>query len=150
MRATGVGLKRLSFLPDALREMARRRLREIAGLVLITASVLLALVLATWSVQDPSLSHATNGPIRNVLGHSGAIVADVLMQLFGLAALAVVLPIGAWGWRLASHRALDRERLRLLLWFLGTALAAGFAASLPRTATWPLPAGLGGVVGDWI
>jgi S-DNA-T family DNA segregation ATPase FtsK/SpoIIIE len=150
MRARGVGLKRLSFLPDALREMAHRRLREIAGLVLITASVLLALVLATWSVQDPSLSHATNGPIRNVLGHSGAIVADVLMQLFGLAALAVVLPIGAWGWRLASHRALDRERLRLLLWFLGTALAAGFAASLPRTATWPLPAGLGGVVGDWI
>ena len=44
----------------------------------------------------------------------GAIVADLLMQLFGLASIALVLPIAVWGWRLATHRALDRERLRLL------------------------------------
>ena len=39
---------------------------------------------------------------------------------------------------------------RLLFWILGVPLAAGCAAALPRTATWPLPAGLGGVVGDWM
>ena len=43
-----------------------------------------ALALATWSVQDPSLSHATDAPVRNLLGHPGAIVADLLMQLLGL------------------------------------------------------------------
>ena len=98
-----------AFLPDGLREALRRSLRELAGVGLIGLAILLALALATWSVQDPSLSHATNAPIRNVLGFPGAIVADLLMQLFGVAALAFVLPVAVWGWRLASHRPLSRS-----------------------------------------
>src|SRR5262249_29022711 len=80
----------------------------------------------------------------------GAIVADLLMQLFGVAALALVLPPAIWGWRLVSHRPLRREGIRLLVWLVGLVLAAGFAALLPRSATWPLPAGLGGVIRDWL
>ena len=99
-----------------LREALRRRLREVGGVALIVLAMLLALALATWSVQDPSLSHATNAPMRNVLGVPGAIVADLLMQLFGLAALALVLPVAVWGWRLATHRPLRRERIRLIFW----------------------------------
>ena len=66
------GLDGLGFLPDALRDALRRRLRELVGLTLIVASILLALALATWSVRDPSLSHATNSAVRNVLGPPGA------------------------------------------------------------------------------
>ncbi len=150
MPAIDRGLDRLSFLPDALRDALRRRLRELGGLALILAATLLALALATWSVQDPSLSHATNVAVRNALGLPGAIVADLLMQLLGVAALALVLPVAIWGWRLASHRPLNRERIRLAAWMLGVLLAAGCAAALPRSAAWPLPAGLGGVIGDWI
>jgi S-DNA-T family DNA segregation ATPase FtsK/SpoIIIE len=144
------GFDSLGFLTDALRDALRRRLRELAGLALITASMLLALALATWSVQDPSLSHATNVAVRNLLGVPGAIVADLLMQLFGVATLMIVLPIAIWGWRLASHRVLSRERIRLMIWIAGVLLAAGWAACLPRAAAWPLPAGLGGVTGDWM
>ena len=36
----------------------------------------------------------------------------------------------------------------MLAWVAGVLLAASFAACLPRTAAWPLPAGLGGVTGD--
>jgi DNA segregation ATPase FtsK/SpoIIIE, S-DNA-T family len=150
MPAIDRGFDSLSFLPDALRDALRRRLREIGGLTLLAAAVALALVLATWSVQDPSLSHATNKPVHNVLGHGGAVVADLLMQLFGVAALALVLPLGIWGWRLVSHRPLRREHIRLAFWLIGIVLAAGFAGALPRTATWPLPAGLGGVIGDFV
>ncbi|MGZ3324641.1 MAG: DNA translocase FtsK 4TM domain-containing protein, partial [Xanthobacteraceae bacterium] len=112
MPAIDRGLDRLTFLPEALRDALRRRLRELGGLALILVATLLALALATWSVQDPSLSHATNAPVRNVLGVSGAIVADLLIQLLGVAALALVLPIAIWGWRLATHRPLMRERIR--------------------------------------
>ena len=69
MPAIDRGLDSLSFLPDAVRDAMRRRLRELGGLALIALSILLALALATWSVQDPSLSHATTTPVRNVLGH---------------------------------------------------------------------------------
>jgi len=68
----------------------------------------------------------------------------------GLAALALVAPIGIWGWRLASHRRLSRERMRVAFWLLGVPLWAACAAALPRNASWPLPAGLGGIVGDWV
>jgi len=41
----------------------------------------LAVALATWSVKDPSINHATEGPVRNLLGLPGAIVADLVMQI---------------------------------------------------------------------
>src|SRR2546426_822987 len=144
------GLETLNFLPDGVREALRRRLRELGGFGLIVLATLLALALATWSVQDPSLSHATNAPVRNLLGAPGAIVADLLMQVLGVAALAFILPIAMWGWRLITHRPLRHERLRLLFWVLGVVLSAGCAAALPRSPAWPLPVGLGGVIGDWV
>ena len=150
MPAIDRGLDRLTFLPEALRDALRRRLRELGGLALLLVATLLALALATWSVHDPSLSHATNAPVRNVLGVSGAIVADLLIQLLGVAALALVLPIAIWGWKLATHRPLQRERIRLAFCVLAILLAAACTAALPRTPAWPLPVGLGGVVGDWM
>src|SRR5499426_1761196 len=150
MGAIDRGLDSLSFLSDAVRETLRRRLRELGGLALIVLATLVALALATWSVQDPSLSHATNAHVRNILGVPGAIVADLLTQLFGVAALAFILPIAIWGWRLVTHRPMQRERVRLLFWVLGVLLTAGCAAALPRSAAWPLPVGLGGVIGDWM
>src|SRR5437763_7627705 len=143
-------MDRLSFFSDSLREALHRRMRELIGLALIGIAIALALSLATWSIQDPSLSHATNAHVRNKLGYPGAIVADLLMQLLGTASLALVLPVAFWGWRIASHRPLARERIRLGLWLLAIPLAAACAAALPRTASWPLPSGLGGVLGDWI
>ncbi|RRB97679.1 cell division protein FtsK, partial [Escherichia coli] len=38
--------------------------------------------------------------------------------------------------------------LRLGCWILCTVIAAGFASCWPHNTAWPLPTGLGGVVGD--
>jgi DNA segregation ATPase FtsK/SpoIIIE, S-DNA-T family len=136
------------FVSDEARASLGRRIREGGGCLLIALAALTGLALATWSVQDPSLSHATSAPVRNLLGAPGAIAADLMMQLLGLAAVMLILPIAIWGWRLVSHRPLDRERMRLALWLAGTLFAAAFAACLPTGANWPLPTGLGGVLGD--
>src|SRR5436305_311619 len=135
-------------LSDELRAALRRRLHEIIGAALLGIAGIAAIALATWSVQDPSLSHATNAPVRNMLGLPGAIGADLLMQLLGIATIALLLPLAAWGWRLLTHRPRDRERVRLILWILGAGAAAGFASCLPASKSWPLPTGLGGVIGD--
>jgi S-DNA-T family DNA segregation ATPase FtsK/SpoIIIE len=136
------------FFADDWRAALRRRLGELLGVALIVLSVTSALALVTWSVQDPSFSHATSAPVRNLLGRPGAIASDLLMQIFGLASMVLVLPIMVWGWRLITHRLLDREILRFALWVAGTILTAAFASCLPKTAAWPLPTGLGGVAGD--
>jgi S-DNA-T family DNA segregation ATPase FtsK/SpoIIIE len=138
----------LTFLSDGVRDALRRRVREAAGVGLIVIAMLLAVALASWSVQDPSLSHATNAPVRNLLGVGGAILSDLLMQLLGIASVALVLPVAIWGWRLTTHRPLYQERLRIAVWLLAVLLSASFASCLPRTPAWPLPAGLGGVFGD--
>jgi S-DNA-T family DNA segregation ATPase FtsK/SpoIIIE len=148
MPAVNQSFDSLSFLSDGLRDMVRRRLRESAGVALVVTAMLLGAALASWSVQDPSLSHATVNPVRNLLGLPGAITADLMMQLLGLGALALVLPIAVWGWRLARHRPLRREWLRLAVWIVGVMLASAFASCVPASHAWPLPAGLGGVIGD--
>ena len=138
----------VGYLPVSIRDALARRLRELAGLCLIALSGVAAAALMTWSVQDPSLSHATSRPIRNVLGYPGAIGADLLMQILGLGAIMLILPVAVWGWRMLTHRTFDREALRLGCWILCTVIAAGFASCWPHGGAWALPTGLGGVVGD--
>ena len=135
-------------LPASIREALARRLREFAGLSLIALSGVAAAALMTWSVQDPSLSHATSRAIRNIVGYPGAIGADLLMQILGLGAIMLILPVAVWGWRTLTHRSFDREALRLGCWVLCTVISAGFASCWPHNGAWPLPTGLGGVVGD--
>ena len=136
------------FISDPVRNFAARRGAEALGLVLLVGTLALGVALVSWSVADPSLDHATSGPVRNVLGGNGAIIADIMMQLFGLANIALLLPPLVWGWHLLRQRRLPRLRARLLLWLAGTLAGLLVAATLPASGHWPLPTGLGGVAGD--
>src|SRR6202012_5349883 len=140
----------MAYLSGQLGFFLKRRLREVCGIALIGTAGMAALALASWSVKDPSLSHATDAHVHNLLGVPGAIGADLMMQLLGLGSLALLLPIAIWGYRLLGHRALNREKLRVMLWIFAAVLSAAFASCLPRSAHWPLPCGLGGVVGEAI
>ncbi|HXT05809.1 MAG TPA: DNA translocase FtsK 4TM domain-containing protein [Roseiarcus sp.] len=151
MRTTTFTL--LDRLPDALREAPKRRIAEAAGVALLALVAGAGLSLMSWSVDDPSLTHATSHAAQNWLGQGGAITADLLMQFLGVGAAAALAPPAAWGWRLVAERRIGRISPRLLLLMAGAAATCGFASLLPAPASWPLPAGLGGVVGDavlWI
>jgi S-DNA-T family DNA segregation ATPase FtsK/SpoIIIE len=147
MRTADRSLDVVAFVSEHFRDILRRRLSELTGLALITLALLGAIALATWSVQDPSLSHATQKPINNLLGFPGAIFSDLATQLLGLAAILLLLPEAILGWRLLAHRPLG-DKWRGLIWIAATLMAAGFASTLPRLGSWPLPTGLGGVSGD--
>ena len=135
-------------IPETMRVFAARRLAELAGAAMLGGLVALGVSLMTWSVQDPSLNHATSAHVRNWLGAPGAIVSDLVMQMFGLASLAILMPLAFWGWRLITVRRLGRIGIRFALLVSGVVCAAGVASLLPVSAHWPLPTGLGGVTGD--
>ena len=118
------------------------------GLGIVAASCLAWASLATWSIYDPSFNNATQAAPRNVLGSWGAIVADLAMQSLGLAAIVLFLPLAAWGWHLALRTVPERRRARLLLWPLAVMLLAAALSALPQPKSWPLPNGLGGILGD--
>src|SRR5215211_5687887 len=133
---------------EAFRAFLKRRAAELCGLGLIGLAGVVTTALATWSVEDPSLNNATDVAVRNLLGLPGAIVADLAMQLFGLASVLLLTPIAVWGWQLVRSRKVRRLHLRLALWIGGSGAATAVASALPATGRWPLPTGLGGVVGD--
>ncbi|WP_413989924.1 DNA translocase FtsK [Labrys okinawensis] len=150
MRTMRRGFTQSYALPDELKGMLARRLNELLGMALIAMAGLGAIALATWSVQDASYNHVGGElPIRNWLGFGGAVVADFLTQMLGIASIALLAPIAILGWRLLAHKAIDSQRMRLICLVVGVLLAAGFASGLPITTHWPLPTGLGGAVGDW-
>src|ERR1700722_1305465 len=146
MRTTTFTL--FDYLPDSVREIPRRRAAEVLGVTILAGVAGSSLALLSWSVEDPSLNHATSTPIHNWLGKTGAIGADIAMQFVGVACVVALTSPAFWGWRLLTEKRLAAPRSRLGLALLGTTSAAGFASLLPAPASWPLPSGLGGVVGD--
>ena len=138
----------IDHVPASVREFPKRRAAEIAGLAALAGVVSLTLALLTWSVSDPSFNHATNARVHNLLGAPGAIAADLVMQFLGLASAALLAPPAFWGWSLLIMRRLERPGLKVGLYLTGVIAAAGLASLLPAPGRWPLPTGLGGVVGD--
>src|SRR5258708_2796864 len=132
-----------SFLSDDFHAAIRRRLRELGGLAVFAGVGVAVSALATWSVNDPSLSYATSAPVRNLLGVTGAIAADLAMQLFGVATVAIILPPAFWGWRFFTHRILDRLRWRVAAWIGGITLSAAVRACLSPPPHWAPPTRLG-------
>ena len=94
---------------DEHQQFWRRPARVAGGLVLAGLAAWLGTALATWNVTDPSLSLAGDTPVTNFAGPSGAVVADLAMQMFGRlpSSCRVVDDLGAE----ARLRPADRARL---------------------------------------
>ena len=134
---------------DRFSGFMRRNLVGAGGLFIIAIAAAYAAALATWSVSDPSLSHATDQPVRNALGMPGAILADPddpddrpCGFRFSSAAHSLGLA--------ASQRTAPPLRPGAISapGSSGTFLAAGAVSALPTPETWPLPTDLGGVIGS--
>jgi len=117
------------------------------GLVLIAA-------FASYRAADPSWNTSAAGPTHNLLGPTGAKLADAGLQSLGLAAwvAAALMVVSGLGRVSQKDPAATRARLRLRagVGALGVLALAGLMALPPAPAVWPLARGLGGVWGDGV
>jgi S-DNA-T family DNA segregation ATPase FtsK/SpoIIIE len=120
---------------------------RLVGIVLALFVVAMLLALSSWSVDDPSLSYATTKHASNWLGFPGAVIADLGFQTFGLAIFVLLSPLALWAWHLIRRRVPSKMPLRFLAWLGSTILSAGLLAFVAVPQSWPLPTGLGGLVG---
>jgi S-DNA-T family DNA segregation ATPase FtsK/SpoIIIE len=127
-----------------------RQITGLAGFALFLLLALAVAALATWNVMDPSYSYATGNAPTNILGYGGAAFADVAMQALGLASVIAMLPVVAWALALITGRRIHRIPARLGAWGLGSIVSAASAGCFPAPMTWPIPNGIGGVIGDMI
>src|SRR5208282_2458154 len=83
-------------------------------------------------------------------GPAGAILADFLLQGFGVVAILPGVAMVAWCWRIASRRGLGSFGLRLAALLAALPVLAAVFSTLPvsRAAPWPVLAGLGGSIGQ--
>ncbi|KAA9385042.1 DNA translocase FtsK [Neorhizobium galegae] len=127
-----------------------RQALALVGFGIFLALALAVAALATWNVADPSFSYATDNAPTNILGFPGAAFADLMMQFLGLASLVALLPVLAFALALIAGRKYDRVPARLAAWGGGTLLASATLGCFPAPLTWPIPNGIGGVIGDMI
>src|SRR5262245_24995248 len=142
------GDERPPLLPPSLECRLRGWLWQGLGILLLAACAVLSACLLTWSYADPSLSRVTSAPARNLLGPTGALLSDLLMQMLGLAGVFVLLPPLFWALLLLTSKAPSGLRGKLLLAPLAVLFLAGALSALPKAPVWPLQHGYGGVLGD--
>jgi DNA segregation ATPase FtsK/SpoIIIE, S-DNA-T family len=139
-----------SAIPLGMRRFFRRRFREVFGLAIVGMSGVGAASLATWSALDPSLNNATSTTPQNLLGYPGAVIADQLFSLFGVASIAFIFIPLSWALKLLAQDELASMKSRLGYWLAATVTTSCFFSSLPQPSAWPIAAGLGGQTGDII
>ena len=122
----------------------------LAGLAMLAGVAFVFASLATWSVNDPSLSNANGNIPQNAGGFAGSAIADLIMQFTGLAGVTALIPPAVWAWLKILQKPVGRWRNRLIMWLPSVLLASAALGCLPRPQSWPLPTGLGGVAGDLI
>ncbi len=120
---------------------------RLAGAILMALVAIMLAAMASWSVDDPSLSYATSKIPENWLGFPGAVVSDLIFQFLGLAGLVMIVPLALWSWAMLRRSRPSHMGLRFAAWLGAVLLAAGMFGFIPMPETWPLPTGLGGLAG---
>jgi DNA segregation ATPase FtsK/SpoIIIE, S-DNA-T family len=135
-------------LADARRSLARLTSLLVmrgAGLLLFLGSAAALVALLSYDPADPSWNNATGASTANLLGGPGAMAADILLQAFGLAAIAALAPPLAWGIRALMGQHLKHAMGRAFAWPLGAVLSAAGLGVVPVFLS--LPARNGGLIG---
>ena len=142
--------QREPLLDQSVQAMLERRARELFGLVLIGLSAMFALILVSYSPDDPGWMVATDAAANNALGRFGAAIADTLITIGGLGTWGIPAVILAWGVRFATHRGADRALSRVVFAVIAIAFGSVYCATLVPDAEWSHSFGLGGLFGDTI
>ena len=132
---------------DAMKAGAKRSGAMIGATLLFIAMIVIAVALVSYSPADPSFSTAAGGPVANKLGSGGAMLADLLLTIFGVP-VAMLLPLGLIVsvrlWRDVPVGPWPRMVRDCLIGVLAMGTTLAFVSG---EAILSLPAGYGGVIG---
>ncbi|HJS40032.1 MAG TPA: DNA translocase FtsK 4TM domain-containing protein, partial [Sphingomicrobium sp.] len=117
------------------------------GTLLVASSLAIGVALATHDSVDPSLSTAAGGPPVNWVGAPGAYSSDLLLMLFGPAAVLFLPALAVAGLRMMRGEPAGRLGRTLFVTAIGIVFTGIALAMVRGTAVSGLPAGWGGALG---
>ena len=127
-----------------------KRGRELVGIGLFVAGLMVAMMLWSYAADDPNFMSATDAPVQNWLGRPGASFAAALFMIVGYASWMVPAVLMAWGLRFTLHYGQERALGRVIFAPIAIAVTAIYAATLNTGAGWDESFGLGGHFGDMV
>ena len=132
---------------DTMKAGARRSSAMLGAVALLLATLMIAVALASYHSGDPSINTAAGGPVRNLMGAPGALVADLLFAILG-PAVALMLPLGlVFSSRLWRDVPIGRWARMTRTTLIGVALMASAFAFISSESVLTLPGGWGGIIG---
>ncbi len=137
--------------PDSWQAYLGERVHDIKALCVALAGIFVLLSLLTYHAGDPSWNTASDedAATANWMGGYGAYLADILIQMFGIGALALPIGLLAWGVRLWRHEDFGPFWLRATS-LLISAIFLGVAGSAIPGGDWLTYATLGGGGGTFL
>ena len=130
-----------------MREVSDPVWRIITGTGAFALGVFICGSVGSYDPLDPSWNAASDRSVENLFGSGGAVFADIVRQLLGWSAWVAGLALMIGGAMRAVLIGAPKIR-RWMLGFLFVPLSAACFAAWPVPSSWPLRAGLGGMVGD--
>ena len=128
--------------------------REIFLVGLAAAALYALLAIVSYSPMDPSFTFSGNGgDVQNLVGTSGAWFADIMLYLFGVMAYVLPAAFVIAGIRLILRSEDEFSWLLLCvrgLGWLGLFISGCVLSQLHFQSAGTLPAGVGGVLGQWL
>jgi len=146
IRARSFG--RHAFLPSGMAAFLKRRAGQFMGFFMVCLGILLAAILVTYHPTDPSWNLAIEGTAKNIMAYPGAVVADTLLQTFGVATVFWIIAFLGWGIRSMATLPLRWASFRVLALLCAILLGSSVAAQWTAPKAWILPNSLGGALGD--
>ncbi|MBT5294735.1 MAG: DNA translocase FtsK [Octadecabacter sp.] len=137
-------------LDSSTQAAIEKRGRELIGIGLFVAGLMVSMILWSYAPDDPNFMSATDAPVQNWLGRPGASFAAALFMIVGYASWALPIVLMAWGLRLTLHYGQERALGRVIFAPIAIAVTAIYAATLNTGAGWDESFGLGGHFGDMV
>ncbi|MEL6324088.1 MAG: DNA translocase FtsK 4TM domain-containing protein, partial [Pseudomonadota bacterium] len=140
-------LDTVAMADDRAQSVSDPVLRMLTGALSFAVGVFVCGSVGSYAPADPSWNAATSSEAQNLFGAAGAVFADLSRQSFGWSAWTAGLAAMIGG----AMRTVLIGQPKLSRWLLGllfVPLSAACFAAWPVPASWPLSAGLGGVIGD--
>ena len=137
---------------NALKYIITQLLLKLLGISLLLLAICYALILFSFSSNDPSFSNSiivASDDVHNFFGIFGAKVADLSLQIFGLASCFFVLLLWFFGMKIFNKQIINHFALKLIILPFILLNFCLFLAFLPTFNWWDFTS-FGGAVGFFL